>query len=216
MGNQNPTSAQDDHRTGPATPVTQNKHNMLFRKQAPALNKVTTSPKGTDDRDCFNCGEKGHIAKDCPHPKRPRRMRTQNKRAIWRNRLTSFMAELTKDEVGPFTEEQQQSMTQQVDAMVAAIPVLEGGEEEDEGAHLSNPVQEDPIDTSKTTTPAEQELAEHQQEIQALTAELQEREVDTQEYGYENFYIQEVSAMHADVSMEDPVAKFLQLETILR
>ena len=59
------TNTSDLHRRGPAPPVTRNQHSNLFRP----------GPNDFRHKRCFNCDKVGHVAKDCPDPKRPRRQK---------------------------------------------------------------------------------------------------------------------------------------------
>ena len=72
----------------------------MFRPGANRLGKRRTTGPGTNknsfDGDCYNCGEKGHRAADCPQPKRPR----QQRRQTWKDKkLTGLVGEL-KGKVG--------------------------------------------------------------------------------------------------------------------
>ena len=65
--------------SGPAPAVTTNPHNTLFRPR-PSI--------PMSEKTCFNCGKKGHIAKDCKQPRRPRRMVYQS----WRSKIIPALA----------------------------------------------------------------------------------------------------------------------------
>ena len=69
----------DLQRRGPAPSVTQNRHSNLFRPSADSLK----------NKRCYNCDQLGHLAKDCPKPRRPRRQRPQ-----WKDRVQSLVSEL--------------------------------------------------------------------------------------------------------------------------
>ena len=83
--NRKPHPSDDLHRRGPAPSVTQNRHSNLFRP----------GPDSLKNRRCYNCDEVGHIAKDCPKPRRPRRQRPQ-----WRDRVQSLVSELYSSKPG--------------------------------------------------------------------------------------------------------------------
>ena len=87
-------------RSGPAPRINYNEHSSMFRPGANRLRKKRpagpVASKNSFDGDCYNCGEKGHKAADCPHPKRPR----QQRRQTWRDKkLTGLVGEL-KGKVG--------------------------------------------------------------------------------------------------------------------
>ena len=81
--NSNKLVTQDSLRKGPAPTVTTNKHSQLFFRQK-------RNPIPLSEKTCFNCGKKGHLAKDCKEKRRPRNMRDQS----WRQRVPALAAEL--------------------------------------------------------------------------------------------------------------------------
>ena len=74
-----PSVLSDLQRRGPTPSVTRNQHINLFRP----------GPDSVKNKRCFNCDKLGHLAKDCPDPKRPRRQRPR-----WRDRVQALVTEL--------------------------------------------------------------------------------------------------------------------------
>ena len=68
----------DGSRKGPAPAVNKNPHANLFRTRKP--------PIPLSEKTCFNCGKKGHLAKDCKEPRKPRNMQNQS----WRSRFRAL------------------------------------------------------------------------------------------------------------------------------
>ena len=102
-----PSPKTDPLRRGPAPTVTTNNHSRLFRPPPKPVKDLTNR----EDRTCYNCGKKGHIAKDCTEPRRPRAMKQS-----WKSHIQGAVAnllDLTKSEV-------------EVDPALAVSEVLEG------------------------------------------------------------------------------------------
>ena len=88
----------DRKRQGPAPPVTSNRHSNLFFRPPDSSSKIRATPANIHEGwTCYNCNKKGHIAKDCPLPRQPRRMRNQNKQQIRRQSLKTFVASLLRE-----------------------------------------------------------------------------------------------------------------------
>ena len=78
-GSQKSQTPGDLSRRGPAPSVTQNRHSNLFRPGSDVVK----------NKRCYNSDELGHLAKDCPKPRKPRKQRPR-----WRDRVQSLVSEL--------------------------------------------------------------------------------------------------------------------------
>ena len=215
-GNNNTLLGQQ--RRGPAPPVTVNQHSTLFQQTGkgggPAHSRSADLRKGgvnagrpstpVDTRKCYNCNKVGHIAKDCPHPKRPRKMRLTRKRNHWRDRLAGAVSELILNSGEEEPADLGMERDQQIEAIVSALTLSD--DEEDEVAHHQHEVSEEP-----TQEPSPAEQMEHVDEIQAQQAALTHVPPDhSSEYSYANFHINEMAGMHSSIGLDDPIASLLQ------
>lgn len=160
----------DDHqRTGPAPPGNRNVHSRLFRP----------GPDAIKNKRCFNCDELGHLAKDCPKPKRPRRMRPR-----WRNKVQSLVSELTSslDPAHPDSEQLSHQWQGAISAFMSSVTADEsdGPTEEDEGhsEHNSPDVASEPT-TDQPDADADEDAA----------SEVQPEGDPAQSYAYNAFRI---------------------------
>ena len=206
-------------RRGPAPPVTVNQHSSLFRQ--PGKGGSPTQPKNTDQkrsplgnmsggqkhyetRKCYNCNKVGHIAKDCPHPKRPRQMRLTRKRNHWRDRLSGAIAELMLNSGEEESVDMGMELDQQIEAMVSTLSLSEDEEEEAPGG------QHDDVEEPHQELSAAEHM-EHVDEIQAQQAALATLPSDQPtEYSYANFHINEMTGMHSAIGLDDPIADQLR------
>lgn len=189
-------------RSGPAPLVTRNDHSRLFRNQPSQrdLSKVV----------CYNCGEMGHMAKDCSQPKRPRTMRKNISTKI-QGMMAEILSDLGEDNDGGNWDEE-------ITALVSTIqlPETEGdssklategdSESEDLEEHFTTPA---PKDRSREQSPAlegEKEAIVQASEAQLLMAE-EDHTSTGDEYSYENFIL---TGYHSAIDQTDPLASDLQ------
>ena len=121
------TPTLDRFRNGPGSALNENKHSRLFRPNGRAGRLPVKAATVEETRTCYNCNQKGHLTKDCPHPRRPRQMRNKNRQAAWRTRLKSFAAEILEM---PDQADVDNTVEGYIESLMAHIPEVDDDEAE--------------------------------------------------------------------------------------
>ena len=152
--------------------------------------------RGHENRICYNCNKVGHIAKDCPEPRKPRRMREQNRHDTWKTRLKSFAASFTAESS---TDWDEQKLDDHVETMLSSWPVSSEGSTEEELDQQENQLDELPNNSSE-------ERSDKLSDNPAILGSGAGIQAPT-EFGYEHFHI---AAYHAQIGEQHPIAEKLK------
>ena len=163
---------KDLSRTGPAPPVNVNKHGNLFR---PGMDR-------NRNRRCFNCDQMGHIAKDCPQPRRARQHRPG-----WKKRMPALVTELRTLPQDQQTSEAWQQVISSFMAHTDFSKDLNDDNQQHEATDASpHPASGSQLDANNNQVVDKPDIEHHDANDDTDTPQHQE---DAELYGYHAYHI---------------------------
>ena len=138
-------------------------------------------------------------SKDCPEPRKPRKMHNQNRLADWKSRLKAFANDILEQAE---SEDRDSFLQEQIEALVA-MNEPEEEKSEDDQVTQATPLQDGSGKGCQPELSAQKSVLEESAMVRGSTAALQPTEV----YGYGNFHI---TALHSRIDVDDPVVSQLR------